>query len=156
MRFVDFKSLYKSLTGFPGGASGKEPTCQCKRHKRFRFDPWVGKIPGGGHGNPLQYSCLESPIHRGAWRATVHGVAQSQAGLNTSTTRTWHLILKLISFLIPYEATLFPELLGGVPQAGRSGSCALAVCSSRSRPSSFCWASPRSISPHSFPMLCLF
>ena len=37
---------------------GKEPTCQCKRHKRHRFDPWVRKIPGGGHGNPLQYSCL--------------------------------------------------------------------------------------------------
>ena len=31
--------------GFPGGASGKEPTCQCRRHKRHRFDPWVGKIP---------------------------------------------------------------------------------------------------------------
>ena len=31
--------------GFPGGASGKEPTCQCRRHKRCRFDPWVGKIP---------------------------------------------------------------------------------------------------------------
>ena len=31
--------------GFPGGASGKEPTCQCRRHKRYRFDPWVGKIP---------------------------------------------------------------------------------------------------------------
>ena len=30
---------------FPGGASGKEPTCQCRRHKRCRFDPWVGKIP---------------------------------------------------------------------------------------------------------------
>ena len=31
--------------GFPGGASGKEPTCQCKRHQRYRFDLWVGKIP---------------------------------------------------------------------------------------------------------------
>ena len=31
--------------GFPGGASGKEPTCQCRRHERRRFDPWVGKIP---------------------------------------------------------------------------------------------------------------
>ena len=31
--------------GFPGGASGKEPTCQCRRHKRCRFDPWVRKIP---------------------------------------------------------------------------------------------------------------
>ena len=31
--------------GFPGGASGKEPVCQCRRHKRLGFDPWVGKIP---------------------------------------------------------------------------------------------------------------
>ena len=44
------------LRSFPGGTSGKEPACQCRRHKRFRFDPWVGKIPGGGHGNSLQYS----------------------------------------------------------------------------------------------------
>ena len=36
----------------------------------------TGSIPGGGHGNPLQYSCLENPIDRGAWRATVHGVAR--------------------------------------------------------------------------------
>ena len=31
--------------GFPGGASGKEPACQCRRHKRLQFDPWIGKIP---------------------------------------------------------------------------------------------------------------
>ena len=34
--------------------------------------------PGGGHGKPLQYSCLENPVDRGGWRATVHGVAESQ------------------------------------------------------------------------------
>ena len=34
-----------SSVGFPGGASGKEPSCNCRRHKRLRFDPWVGKIP---------------------------------------------------------------------------------------------------------------
>ena len=44
--------------GFPGGASGKEPTCQCRKYKRCELDPWVEKIPGRGHGNPLQYSCL--------------------------------------------------------------------------------------------------
>ena len=38
---------------------------------------------GGGHGNPLQYSCLENPIDGGAWRATVHGVTKSQTGLHT-------------------------------------------------------------------------
>ena len=37
----------------------------------------LGKFPGGGHGNPLQYSCLENPMDRGAWWATVHSVAKS-------------------------------------------------------------------------------
>ena len=39
--------------------------------------PGLGRSPGGGHGNPLQYSCLENPMDREAWRVTVHGVAQS-------------------------------------------------------------------------------
>ena len=51
--------------------------CQSRRLKRLGFNPWVRKIPGGGHGNPLQYSCLENPMNRGAWWATVHGVAES-------------------------------------------------------------------------------
>ena len=42
-----------------------------------RFDPWVGKIPGEGNGNPLQYSCLENSMEGGAWQAIVHGVAKS-------------------------------------------------------------------------------
>ena len=37
--------INKAVKGFPGGASGKEPTCQCRRHKRHGFSPWVGKIP---------------------------------------------------------------------------------------------------------------
>ena len=40
--------------------------------------PGSGGSPGGGHGNPLQYSCLENPTDRGAWRATVHGDAKRQ------------------------------------------------------------------------------
>ena len=39
--------------------------------------PGLGRFPGGGHGNPLQYSCLENPMDRGAWQATVHAVAES-------------------------------------------------------------------------------
>ena len=39
--------------------------------------PGLGRSPGGGHDNPLWYSCLENPMDRGAWRVTVHGVAQS-------------------------------------------------------------------------------
>ena len=40
--------------------------------------PGMGRSLGGGHGNPLQYSCLENPMDRGAWQATVYGVAKSQ------------------------------------------------------------------------------
>ena len=47
--------------GFPGGARGKEPTCQCRRLRDMDSIPGSGRCPGGGHGNPLQYSCLESP-----------------------------------------------------------------------------------------------
>ena len=50
----------------------KESACQSRR---CRFNPWVGKIPGGGSGNILQYSCLENPMDR-AWQASVHGVAK--------------------------------------------------------------------------------
>ena len=39
--------------------------------------PGLGKSPGGGHGNPLQYSCLENPMDRGAWQAIVHRVIES-------------------------------------------------------------------------------
>ena len=62
--------------GFPGSTSGKEPTCKCRRCKSHRFDPWVGKIPWRRKCNPLQYSCLESPVDRRAWWATVHRVAK--------------------------------------------------------------------------------
>ena len=48
--------------------------------------PGSGRPPGGGHGNPLQYSCLENPMDRGAWRATVHGVAQSWTRLKRLCT----------------------------------------------------------------------
>ena len=67
--------------GFPHGTGDKESTCQCRRIKRRSFNPWVGRSPGGGHGNPLQYSCLENPMDRGAWWATVHGVAKIRTRL---------------------------------------------------------------------------
>ena len=44
--------------------------------------PGSGRYPGGGNGNPLQYSCLENLMDRGAWRATVHGVTKTQTQLN--------------------------------------------------------------------------
>ena len=75
--------LYLVTTGFSGGASGKEPACQCRRHKRHGFDPWVGNISWRKACSPVQYSCLENPMDRGAWWATVLGVAKSQTWLTT-------------------------------------------------------------------------
>ena len=62
---------------FTGGISDKEPDCQCRRHNRHGFNPWVGKIPWRRSCNPLQYSCPENPMKRGAWQATVHRVTKS-------------------------------------------------------------------------------
>ena len=78
--------------GFPGGASGKEPTCHFRRLKRHRFNPCSGRSPGGGHSNPLQHSCLENPMDRGAWWATVHTITQSQAQLRWFSTPTFILL----------------------------------------------------------------
>ena len=57
---------------------GKEPTCQCRRRRRFKFNPGSGRYPGGGNVNLLQYSCLESSTDRGTWQATAHRVTKSQ------------------------------------------------------------------------------
>ena len=50
--------------------------------------PGSGRSPGGGHGNPLQYSCLENPVDRGAWQATVHRVAESRTWLKQLSKHT--------------------------------------------------------------------
>ena len=56
---------------------GKEPACNVGDARDMGSIPGSGRSPGAGHGNPLQYSCLENPMDRGAWWATVHGVAES-------------------------------------------------------------------------------
>ena len=72
-----YTHTHTHLSGFPGGASGKEPTCQCRRHRKCELNPWVGKIPFRRDGNPFQYSCLENPMDRIAWWTTVRGVTKS-------------------------------------------------------------------------------
>ena len=72
--------------GFPSGASGKEPTCQCRRLRDVGSIPGSGSSPGGGHGNPLRFSGLENPMDRGAWQATFHGVTISQTQLKQLST----------------------------------------------------------------------
>ena len=59
-------------------SDGKAYTCNAGNPSSI---PGSGRSPGEGNGNPLQYTCLENPMHRGAWWATVHGVAKSQTRL---------------------------------------------------------------------------
>ena len=73
---------------FPSSSVGKESACSAGDAGRCRFDPWVGKIPGGGNGNPLQYSFLKNPMDRGAWWAIIHRIAKSQTRLKRLSTPT--------------------------------------------------------------------
>ena len=61
------------LVGFPGGLEGKE---FARNAGDLGLIPGLGRSPGGGHGSPLQYFCLENPMHRRAWWTTVHGGAE--------------------------------------------------------------------------------
>ena len=69
----------QSIRGFLGGSDGKESAYNAGDLSPI---PGSGRSPREGSGNPLQYSCLENPMDRGAWWATVHGVAKSQTRLN--------------------------------------------------------------------------
>ena len=72
------------LYGLPRRCSGKEFTCQCRRGKRCGSDPWDldPGFPGARNGKTLQNPCLKNSKDRGAWWATVHGVAKSQIWLS--------------------------------------------------------------------------
>ena len=66
--------FWKKLIGFAGGSDSKEFACNVGDLGSI---PGLGGTPGGGHGNRLQYSCLENPMNRGAWQAAVDGVTKS-------------------------------------------------------------------------------
>ena len=86
--------LTSSVSGdLPAGASQvalvvKNPPPDAGDKRVRRLIPGSGRSPGRGHGSPLQYSCLESPMDKGAWRDTVHGVPQSRTRLKRLGTHT--------------------------------------------------------------------
>ena len=73
-----FESEHAYIMGFPRWHSGKESTCQYRRHRRLSG---LGISPGVENGNPLQYSCLENSTDREAWQAIVHGVAKMRLSM---------------------------------------------------------------------------
>ena len=69
---------YELLMGFPGGSMVKNPPANAGDTGDLGSITGLGRSPGVGNGNPLQYSCLENSMDRGAWWPTVHEVAKSQ------------------------------------------------------------------------------
>ena len=68
----------KNIQAFPGSLAVKNLPANAGDSEDTGSIPGSGRFPEEGNGNPLQYSCLENPIDRGAWRATVHEVAKSR------------------------------------------------------------------------------
>ena len=68
--------------GFPSGSVVKAPLASAGDAGDKGLIPGLGSSPGGGNGNPLQYSCLENSMDRGAWWATVHGVTKNRTRLS--------------------------------------------------------------------------
>ena len=81
---VDKWPFYMCAGSFPRGPSGgTHPPANARDPREMGSIPGLGRSPGGGHSNPLQYPCLENPMDRGAWQATVHRVTKSWTWLKT-------------------------------------------------------------------------
>ena len=93
-----------SVEGFRGDSDGKEAACSTEELGLILG--WIKSL-GGGHGNPLQYSCLEDPVDRGAWQATVHGIPESDTTEWLSTTLSVDGYL-MWSHIIWYHLLTFP------------------------------------------------
>ena len=96
--FPEWMKLFRS-----GLFSIDFPSCQCRR----QWETWVqplglGRSPGGGNGNPHQYSCLENPMDRGLWQGPVHRVTKSQTWLKWLSTHAykWYHMISVFHCLI--------------------------------------------------------
>ena len=105
--------------GFPGGSVIKNLPANAGDTGDAGLLPGSGRSPGGRHGNPLQYSCLENPMDRGAWRATVHGVprVEHNRAAKRSAARTW---VGLPCGSDSKESARNAGDLGSIPGLGRS------------------------------------
>ena len=118
--------------GFPGSSAGKEPACNAGdpgsipgseegigTHSSIFGLPWW--FSGEGNGTPLQYSCLENPMDRGAWWAAVPGVAKSRTQLSDFTfTFHFHALEKEMATHSSILAWIIPGMVepGGLPSMG--------------------------------------
>ena len=93
MRYPRYNVVYLNwllmcwCLGFPGGSAVKNPPVSAGATGDMNLIPGSGRSPRGGNGTPLQYSCLENPMDRGAWQTTVHSVAKSWTQLKQLSMR---------------------------------------------------------------------
>ena len=92
---MDLLQPHYGKQGFPHSSVGKESASSAGN---LGSTPGSGRSPGEGNGNPLQYSCLEKPTDRGAWRATVHGVTRVRHDLATKPPPVRWSVLEFSSF----------------------------------------------------------
>ena len=102
-----FLALSSRLTGLPRWLTDKESSCQCRRHEKHRFCPWVAKIPWKRNANPLQNSCLRNPTDRGAGWDTVCGAAKNRTRLSSCRVIMFWPQLFVSKFISPLLYLLF-------------------------------------------------
>ena len=86
-----------------GGTSDQEPSCQCRRHKRLKFDPWFGKIPWSRKRQPTPVFLPGKSMDRRVWWATVNGAAKSRMWLNACTHTHTHTQSSANSIMLKIE-----------------------------------------------------
>ena len=122
LSIIYFLSIY--TLGFPGRTSGNESACQCKGPKRLGLDPWIRKISWSRKQQPTpqswtrlkrlsssssRYSCLENPVERGAWWATVHGVGHKELDMSEHTC-THTSVIYYLSSIICVSPITYPSI----------------------------------------------
>ena len=107
-RIICLKCPAYSL-GFPGGSDSKEST---RSAEDLGSIPGLGRSPGGRHGNPPQYACLENPMDRGAWRAVA--MVLQRVGHDWATERRQHIVrtLERLSLIIYYFIIIQQTYMG--------------------------------------------
>ena len=101
----DLEKVTHFTQGFPGGSQDKASACN---GGDLGSIPGSGRSPGEGNGHPLQHSCLENPMDRGAWRATVHGVARVGHDLVTKPAPLLH--CSWILYQLSYKGSPFVHI----------------------------------------------
>ena len=104
-----YTCIHSPLVGFPGGLHRKESACNAGDLDSVLGS---GRSPGEGNGNPLQYYCLENPMDRGAWKATVYGVAKSWTRLSDFTFMHWRRKWQPTPVFLPGESQGWWSLVG--------------------------------------------